>query len=300
MDILGHELELAAIALSILLIIIVCAVLACRYYRGHRVCCCTGTPDDQPKLPIHPPSYNGVEAKVAVLPMLGRDEFEKNVEVDKGNIRQSKLPEIELNDNDGLRKRQGELSIAIDTRHMVAEGSQIASIATTFRPIVMSDHSSVLFNPPNTNKSYIKTTNIEGEADAKSVGATLGPTFHDRGERVSQLLDLGSEGAQSSVIEWKTGEPGSTAPIKKRAIGSLPAAWPRRENPELKNPLSQSEKFRVSLPSPSATGAEERKRASQFEERSTFGTLPSLPRPSNKTEITLSPSPSIVSVSLVS
>lgn len=261
---IDNELELVAMALSMLLLFVVCAVCACKYYLGQRVCCFTIKTVDRLKLPVQQPLYKRVEVKSAVLPMLGQDDPEQKVKVGDGNSRQcsSEIELVQPNYDYGRHRRlQGELSIPVDSRVLVREISHLASIDTASMRRQVSDNSSSIFKPPNTNYSCNQTTDLTGETTnlkgerthRKSAGATLGPNSSETGKRVSQLWDSGSEGAQSSLIVLNTGEAESTSPVRLRDKASVWSveAWPGKKNPELRSPLSQSESFWSLPPVPS-------------------------------------------------
>jgi len=297
MDILGNDIEVFIIACSGMLLLVILAVLGYRYYRGRRVCCYAGNAYNVNlqksglPLPLSPPLYKRGHKNRAVLPMLGQDQPKQKIELESGNSPASSSPIIELNFNEVQRKRQGELSMAIDNRSSVPGALNIASIATTVRPRYLSDNSSAIYKPPATISPH-HTNWLEGERTEANHGvANSGVASYERGEHET----LGSEGALSFRNECKTGAPGGISSVVKRDIATGDA-WPGRER--LQNGKhSHSEKFRSSLPCPSTTAAGERKTAGQPESRSTFGTLPSLPRESINTATTLSQSPSAISVS---
>jgi len=301
--------EMLVLALSILLLLVVFAVLVCRYYRGQRLCCKSRKTNKKDELkyslplPALPPLYWRSQIKGGVLLMLDRDQPMQKVEVNEELFAynsESSSSAIELNYKEVRLKREGELSIAID--HNVSEGgrSHIASTATTVRPRYPSDDSSAIFKHGTT--SCNQATCLDGEfGHDKQKWATLDNAYHERGERENQPMSLRSEGALSSVYDWKTGEAKSTARVKKRSFPGVPyeEVWPRSENlvlknifcqseRSLKNIFCQSESSRLSLPSPSKVGTEELERVSEIGERSSFGTLPSLPPGSNSTMGTLS------------
>jgi len=203
---------------------------------------------------------------------------------------------IELNLNEGQRKRQGEVSMAMDNRSSMPGALNIASIATTARPRYLSDNSSAIYNKPPATISPHHTNWLEGERTyGNHEGAASGAVSYERGENEI----LGSEGAQSLVNEWKKGETGGRSAVIKRDIASVSSgdAWLGREIALRKSKPGHSERFRSSQPCTPTGVAGECKTAGQPENRSTFGTLPSLPRESNNTATTLSPKVSVISVS---
>jgi len=301
MDILGNDIEVFIIACSGMLLLVILAVLGYRYYRGRRVCCYFGNAYNvnQRKsslpLPVNPPLYKRGHKKVAVIPMLGVDQPKQKIELDFRNSPESSSPVIELDFNEVQQNRQGEPSTVIDNRSSVPGALIIASIATTARPRYLSDNSSAIYKPPATISPH-HTNWLEGErTDANHGGATSGVASYERCEHET----LGSEGALSLGNAWKAGARGGRSSVVKRDIASVPFgdAWPGSEKPLWKGNHSHSEKFRSCLPCPSTGAVGERKTAGQPESRSTFGTLPSLPRESINTATTLSQSASAISVS---